>query len=44
MKIGMITESLASLSFDEVLKTSSKLGIEMLSFLLVTGVQPPILI
>ena len=32
MKIGMITESLASLSFDEVLKTSSQLGIEMLEF------------
>jgi sugar phosphate isomerase/epimerase len=32
MKIGMITESLGSLSFDEVLKTCSQLGIEMLEF------------
>lgn len=32
MKIGMITESLGSFSFDEVLKTSSELGIEMLEF------------
>ncbi len=32
MKIGLITESLGSLSFDEVLKTSSNLGIEMLEF------------
>jgi sugar phosphate isomerase/epimerase len=32
MKIGMVTESLASLSFDKMLKASSDLGIEMLEF------------
>lgn len=32
MKIGMITESLAHLKFDELLKTSSNLGLEMLEF------------
>jgi sugar phosphate isomerase/epimerase len=32
MKIGMVTESLASLSFDKMLKASSNLGIEMLEF------------
>ncbi len=32
MKIGMVTESLGSLSFDKMLKASSDLGIEMLEF------------
>jgi sugar phosphate isomerase/epimerase len=32
MKIGMVTESLASFSFDKMLKASSDLGIEMLEF------------
>ncbi len=32
MKIGMVTESLASLSFDKMLKASAEMGIEMLEF------------
>jgi sugar phosphate isomerase/epimerase len=32
MKIGMITDSLGGLSFDEMLKASAELGLEMLEF------------
>ena len=32
MKIGMITDSLGALSFDELLDTAAKLGIELLEF------------
>src|SRR5216684_742714 len=32
MKIGMITDSLGGLSFDELLDTSAELGIERLEF------------
>ena len=32
MKIGMVTDSLSDLSFDEVVKTASQLGIQMLEF------------
>ncbi|TJW47940.1 MAG: sugar phosphate isomerase/epimerase, partial [Mesorhizobium sp.] len=32
MKIGMITDSLGNLSFDEMLRTSAELGLETLEF------------
>ncbi len=32
MRIGMVTDSLAHLSFDELLRTAAELGIEMLEF------------
>jgi hypothetical protein len=32
MKIGMVTDSLGYLDFDELLETSSQLGIQMLEF------------
>src|SRR5262245_46101688 len=32
MKIGMITDRLGNMSFDEVLKTSAEVGIQMLEF------------
>src|SRR3984893_895955 len=32
MKIGMISDSLGQLSFDELLRTAARLGIEMLEF------------
>ncbi|HUD59951.1 MAG TPA: hypothetical protein VMQ99_10655 [Acetobacteraceae bacterium] len=32
MRIGMVTDSLGHLSFDELLRTTAELGIEMLEF------------
>ena len=32
MRIGMVTDSLSHLAFDDLLRTASELGIEMLEF------------